>query len=127
MNQDDDLSLVQAESFGGFLVIHALNVLYLQEVVAAAQSANLRPSTFLGPGGNSLRVGVRQCASCFGVLRVVGLSVAMTDHPAGTPDKDVVKFFRVDLDVARAAGSAGDIAKRSDRRGPSNGSAPHRD
>ena len=111
VDQDDHLLFPEPESLRCLRVMDFFNVLHFQEMVAAAQRAELRQAAVPGALRNSGGIGSGERTARLGKLRVARLSAAVFHHPAGALDQNLVQLLLIDLDHAGGAGAAGDVAE----------------
>jgi hypothetical protein len=71
----------EPEGLGGALVVHAVDLLDLQEMIARPEASDLVLASRDGPVAHPREVGVRQAPVRLDVLGVLGPGVALRDRP----------------------------------------------
>jgi hypothetical protein len=110
-----DLSLGEVHGLGRFLIPDLVDHLHLEEVVAGAQTPQLRGSTFLRPFRDPVGTGVGERAEVLAVLGVLFPSDAFRKRELHSLREDLVDLGPRQLHAALPADAPGDsIAQRLD-------------
>jgi hypothetical protein len=111
VNQHDDLVDGQSEVPRRRVIRDALDVLDLEEVVAAAQRADLRPPALPGTVGHGVRIRIVDRAASLREVGVAIVAVTAAHHPPRALHEHAVEIVRGDLDEAGASRAARHLAE----------------
>src|SRR5581483_1326838 len=106
MNQNHDLVFFESQDSRGFRKVDFIDVLNFEEVVAAAQRAELRPATPLRTVRHLAWVGALESPSGFGKFRIALAAVAVLHHPFRPAFQNFIQLLFTDVQKARAARAA---------------------
>src|SRR2546425_13049685 len=90
---------------------NSLDVLHFQEMIPAAEGAELRAAPLFGAFGDLRRIGAAQGALFFAVLRIRGFAIAVFHGPARAAGEHSVDLLQRTAHRTFSAGARGHIAK----------------
>ena len=111
MDHHHYLLLGQPEAGRDLRLKHFLDVLHFEEVIAAAQRADLRAPALLGAIGYLRGVGAGHSPGFFAELHVGGFAIAAFDYPRGAALEHIIQILPTALHEALGAGAGRHIAE----------------
>src|SRR2546425_9934673 len=102
---------METENPGGVRLENSLDVLHFQEMISAAERAELRAAALFGAFGNLRGVGAAQGALLFAVFRIRGFAIAVFHGPARAAGEHGVDLLHRTAHRTFSARARGHIAK----------------